>query len=156
MLSWTQSTARMSEARRPRGLRGLARVGLMVAWAAFWLSTALFPCCEVAAAILGGHADNGSRTASAAPPLHHSGATYSECLAHSADSPCGHTLISGPPLVGEYEGLTPDRSPLERFAVDAPVATSLIAVNHFANLALARATSPPSLRPHLRTQRLLI
>jgi hypothetical protein len=146
----------MSEARRPRGLRGFARVGLVVAWVVFWLNTALFPCCEVAAAVLGGHADNGSRSASAAPPLHHSDATHSEPLDHGPDSPCDYTLISGPALVGEYEGPTPDRSPLEWFAVDAPVATSLTAVNHSTNLALAQAAPPPSLRLCLRTQRLLI
>jgi hypothetical protein len=146
----------MSEARRPRGLRGFARVGLVVAWVGFWLNTALFPCCEVAAAVLGGHADKGSRSASAVPPLHPSDATQSEPLDHDPDSPCGYTLISESPLVGEYGVLTPDRSPLEWFAVDAPVATSLTAVNHPAYLALARAAPPPPLRLYLRTQRLLI
>ena len=134
-----RSSARRSEA--GRRLRGFARVGLVVAGVVFWLNTALFPCCEVAAAVLGGHPDNGSRTASAAPPLHHSDATHSELLDHRLDSPCGHTLISGPPLVGKYEGPTPDRSPLGWFAADAPVATSLTAVSHSANLARA---APPA------------
>jgi hypothetical protein len=146
----------MSGANGPWGLRAFARVGLVVAWVVFWLNTALFPCCEVAAAILGGHADNESRSASAAPPLYHSGATHSELLDHNPDSPCGYALISSPPLVGEYEGLTLDRSSLERFAIDSPLATSLTAVNHTANLALTRAAPAPSLRPYLRTQRLLI
>lgn len=146
----------MSETGRPRGLRGFARVGLVVAWVVFWLNTALFPCCEVAAAVLGGHADDGSRSASAAPPLHHADATHSEPLDHSPDSPCGYTPISGSALAGEYEGLTPDRPPLEWFAVDVPVATSLTAVDHSANLALARAVPPPSLGFYLRTRRLLI
>ena len=155
-LSWTRSSARMSEAGRPRGLRGFARVGLVVAWVVFWLNTALFPCCEVAAAVLGGHADTGSQSASAAPPLHPSDATHSELLDHSPDSPCGTTLISVSPLVGEYEVLIPDRFPLEWFAADAPVAPSLTAVNHSTHLALARAAPPPPLRLYLRTQRLLI
>ena len=146
----------MSEARRPRGLRGFARVGLVMGWVVFWLNTALFPCGEVAAGVLGGHADNGLRSVSAAPPLHYSDATQSDPLDQNPDSPCGYTLISESPLVGEYEVLTPDRSPLEWFAVDAPVATSLTAANKSANLALARAASPPSLRLYLRTQRLLI
>lgn len=156
MVSSTRSSARMSEAGRPRGLRGFARLGLVVAWVVFWLNTALFPCCEVAAAVLGGHADNGSQSASATPPLHHSDATHSEPLDHGPDSPCGYTLLSGPPLVGEHEVLTPDRSPLAWFAVDAPVATSFTAVHHSANLALARAGPPPPLRLYRRTQRLLI
>lgn len=146
----------MPEARRSRGLHGFARVGLVVAWAVFWLNTALFPCYEVAAAILGGHADTVSQSASGAPPLHHPGATHSELLDHSLDLPCGTTLISRPQLVGKYAVLTSDRPPLEWFAADGPVATGLTAVNHSANLTLARAAPPPSLRLHLRTQRLLI
>ena len=146
----------MSEARRPRGLRGFARVGLVMGWVVFWLNTALFPCGEVAAGVLGGHADNGSRSTSAAPPLHDSDASHSGPLDHSLNSPCHYTPISGPLLVGEYEVLTTDRPPLEGIAVDAPVATSLTAVSHSANLALARAGPPPSLRLYLRTQRLLI
>ena len=146
----------MSEARRPRGLRGFARVGLVMGWVVFWLNTALFPCGEVAAGVLGGHADNGSRSTSAAPPLHPSDATRSEPLHQSPDSPCGYNLISGPPLDGHHEVLTTERLHLKWLAVDASVATSVTAVNHPAHLALARAAPPPSLRLYLRTQRLLI
>ena len=53
-LSRARSSARTSEAGRPWGLRGFARAGLLVAWLVFWLNTALFPCCEVAAAVLHG------------------------------------------------------------------------------------------------------
>ena len=146
----------MSEPRQPQGLRGFARVGLMAAWVVFWLNTALLPCCEVAAAVSGGYTNNESQSASAAPSLHHSGATQSEPLDHSPDSPCGYTLISASQLAGAYEVLTPDRFPMEWLAVDAPVATRLTAVDHSANLAHARAAPPPPLRLYLRTQRLLI
>ena len=148
----------MSEPRQPRGLRRFARVGLLAAWLVFWLNTALFPCCEVAASVLGGHADNGSLSASAAPLLQHSAATHSEPLDQSPDSPCGYTLASGPPLVGEHEVPAPDRADLEWLAVDVPVAMSLTltAADPSANLALARASPPPPLRLYLRTQRLLI
>ena len=146
----------MSEARRPRGLRGFARVGLVAAWVVFWLNTALFPCCEAAAAVLEGHADNGSQSASAAPPAHHTDATHSEPLHDSPESPCGDTLISVPPVAAAYLGLTPDRLPLAWFAVAAPVATGITAANHSANLALSRAFPPPSPRLYQRTQRLLI
>jgi len=146
----------MSTARRPRGLRGVARVGLLAAWVVFWLNTALFSCCEVAAAVLGGHVDNGSVSASAALPLQHSAAAQSEPLHQSPDAPCGNILISGPPLVGEHEVLAHDRSPLKWFIVDVPVATNLTAVNPSVIFALARASPPPPLRLYQRTQRLLI
>ena len=146
----------MSAARRPRGLRGVARVGLLAAWVVFWLNTALFSCCEVAAAVLGGHVDNGSVSASAALPLQHSAAAQSEPLHQSPDAPCGNILISGPPLVGEHEVLALERFPLEWVAIDVPVATILTAVNPSAILALARASPPPPLRLYQRTQRLLI
>ena len=123
-----------------RTLRGFARMGLVAAWAVFFLNTALFPCSEVAAAVLDGHAD----------------ATHAEPLDHGPDAPCASSLSGGPTLVGEHEVLAPDRSPLGCFAIDAPVATSPTAVNHSANLALARADPPPSLRLYQRTQRLLL
>ena len=154
MLSSIQTTGG-KDAERPRGLRRIARAGLIAAWGVFWLNTALFPCCEVSAAILGGHADHASQSASAAPP-HHSDDSHSEPLDHSPDSPCSDLLTSDPPLAGEYGVLTPDRSSLEWFAVDAPVAAAFTTVHRTANFALARASPPPSLRLHLRTQRLLI
>lgn len=156
MLSWTRSSARLPEARRPRALRGFARAGLVMVWVVFWLNTALFPCCAVAAAVLAGQADSGSQSASAPLPLHYPGAANSVPLGYGPDSPCDYTLIPDSPIVAANEVLTPDRSPLQWFAVDAPVATSLTAVSDSANLALARAAPPPSLRLYQRTQRLLI
>jgi hypothetical protein len=47
------------------GLRGFARVILVLAWAAFWFNTALFPCCEVVAAAFGDHSDDVSQSVSA-------------------------------------------------------------------------------------------
>lgn len=109
----------------------------------------------MAAAVLGGHADNGSRAASPAPP-HYSDNTHSDPHDDSPDSPCGDTLIPVAPIAGEYKGPVPDHSSLEWLPVDAPVATSSTAVSHSANFALARAAPPHSLRLYLRTQRLLI
>ena len=120
--------------------RGFARMGLVAAWAVFFLNTALFPCSEVSAGVLDGRAD----------------ATHAAPLDHDPDSPCAFSIGGGPTLVGEHEVLAPDRSPLGWLAIDAPVATSPAAVNHSANLALARAAPPPSLRLYQRTQRLLL
>ena len=144
------------EAKRLRGLRGSAHAGLIAAWVVFWLNTALFPCCEVTAAVLGGQADSAMQSPSSTPSPHHSDAPHTEPLDHGPDAPCGDTLSANPPLVGENEVRTPERSSLEWFAIDAPVATSFTSVQRAANFALARASPPPPLRPHLRTQRLLI
>ena len=143
------------KAGRAERLRGFARPGLVVAWVVFWLNTAVFPCCEVAAAVLGGQADNVSQAIATVQPAHSPDHTPSGSPLKSSDSPCGDTLNSESPLVEDHDGLTPDRSSLERVAVDAPVATRLPTVES-ANLVLARAAPPPSLRSYLRTQRLLI
>ena len=141
MLSSFRYSTRMSEVSRPRGLRGFARVGLVVAGAIFLLNTTLFPCCEVAAAVLGGH---------------HSKAEHSEPPHHSPDAPCDSSIVSGAALVVEHEVLAPERSPVAWSAVDAPFATIPASVSDSAVIALARASPPHSLRFYLRTQRLLI
>lgn len=155
MLASTRNTGG-EKTGRPRRLRGFARVALVLGWVVFWLNTAFFPCCETIAAALGGHAGNVSQSVSAVQPAHHPDDTHSGPPVHSPDPPCAYSLSAGPTIVGDYEVLTSDRSPQEWFAVDTPVVTSLTAVNHSANLALARAAPPPSLRLYLRTRRLLI
>lgn len=156
MLSLTQYPAKTSVARRSQGLRGFARLMLTIAAAVFLLNSALFPCCEVAAAVLGGHADHGSQSTAAAPASHHAESEHSETPHHSPDAPCDSTLVTGPALVGESAALAPDRSPLGWGIVDAPIVTSITSVNGAEIIALARASPPRSLRFHLRTQRILI
>ena len=155
MLSSTQS-ARSVEAQRLRDLRGLARSGLIAAWVVFWLNTALFPCCEVTAAILGGHADSALQSPSAGQPSHHSDSASSEQPAPSPEAPCADALSADPPLAGEDGVRVPESSSMEWFAMDAPAATHFTWTHRAESFALARASPPPSLHPHLRTQRLLI
>lgn len=131
-------------------------MALMVGWIVFWLNAALFPCGEVIPAAFGAHAGNVSQSVSAVQPAHHPDDTHSGARVHSPDSPCAYSLGAGPPLVGGADVLTADRSSLEWFAVDARIATSITAVNRAADLVLARAVPPPSLRLYLRNQRLLI
>lgn len=145
----------MAEPIKPRRTLGLARAGfLLAAWVAFWLNTALFPCCEVTAAVLGGHAQSESQIASPEDPR--SDAAHSGAQDHAPNAPCDSARNGGPALVGEHEVLTPDRSPAKAFAAAAPVAASPASGNHSANIALARASPPLALRLYLRTQRLLI
>ena len=156
MILPTRSITGISEAKRPQGLRGFARVALMSAWVVFWLNTALFPCYETVAAAIGGYPDSVSQSVSNAQPMHNYGAagTYSERSDPSPYPPCGYTLSTGPASVGMHALPATDHSPLEWFAIDAPV-PSLITASHAENLA-PRGNPPPPLRLYLRTLRLLI
>lgn len=155
--SATRSITGVSEVRQPRVPHGFARVVLVLAWAAFWLNTAFFPCCEALAAAFGDHPDDVSQSVSAAQPAHHSDETRSECPHHSPDSHCGHTLAAGPVINEVYAGLPTDRVHPEWFAIEVSAAADLTAVNQSAILALREYLSPPpSARLYLHTQRLLI
>ena len=153
---WTRSFASTSVAGRPRGRCGFARIGLVMAWLMFWLNAALFPCCEVAAAILGGHAGSGSPITSVALPLHIADATHSDPSDHSPDSPCGDVVFAGLPLASQQEGMTAEWSAPECVAIDAPVVISSPSTDRTTSAALDRDAPPPPLRLYLRTQRLLI
>ncbi len=151
-----QGSASKSVAGWPRSRRGLAQTGLVMAWLMFWLNAALFPCCEVAAAILGGHAGSGSPVTSVAPASHHAAATRSEPSDHNPGSPCGDAVFAGVPLASQAEGMATDQSAPEWIAIDAPVVISSPATDLTTTQALDRAAPPPPLRLYLRTQRLLI
>lgn len=139
-----------------RGPSGFARAGLFLAWLAFWLNTALFPCCEVTAAVLGSHSSNVAQPAGAAPQVDHSETSHSGRPDHDSDAPCGSNLTSVPVVVGESEIPAPDRSHSEKFILIDPLAFNLADVFRPANAELIRATPPPPPRFYERTQRLLI
>jgi len=126
-------------------------VTLILAWVVFWLNTAFFPCCEAVAAI-SDHSANVSQAAPAAQPAHDSDETHTDRPDHSPYSPCGYSLSAQPTSIGV---LAIEYSPLEWFAIDAPVSSGLTAVFRSENLA-PRAIPPPFIRPYLREQRLLL
>jgi len=157
MPSSTRSSAKMPQARRPQGLRGFARVALVAAWAVFWLSTAIFPCCESSAALVAGdHSDEVTQSDSAAPHEHHSGDAHSDGPDHGPYSPCEHAVSTGPVLAVEHTVLTSDRFPSHWLAIEEQLSPSLITAVHRPSLALPQADPPPPPRFYLRTQRLLI
>jgi len=149
---------RVSAVMQRRGLRGLARAWLVAVLAVFSLNSALLPCCEVVAAVLGGHAGNGSPTPSAAPVAHHSSPSHSEPSKHDHGLPCGDKLSSVPAIVGEHAVLISDRPVQIYLADNVPVARSHATEAHPTSLsgALARAAPLPSLALYMRTQRLLV
>ena len=156
MFSSTRSINGVSKPRQPRRLNGFARVILVLAWAAFWFNTALFPCSDAVAAVFGGYSDEGSQPVSAAQLADHSDENHSECSDRSTSSSCGCNLNAGPVIDGVYPGLPTDRVYAEWFTIDVSVTAGLTAVNHFANLAPREYQPPPPFRVYLRTQRLLI
>lgn len=156
MFSSTRSITGVSEAKQPLGLHAFARVIMVLAWAAFWFNSALFPCREAVAATFSGHSDDASQSVSAARPAHASDKTYCERSHHSPDSPCDCTLDAGSAISGAYAGLATDRAHLEWFAIDVSVPVVLTGVNHSANLALREYHPPSPFRLYLHTQRLLI
>lgn len=157
MLPLTRSSAAMPEASRPRRLRGFARVGLVAAWAVFWLSTAIFPCCESIAAVLGGdHSIEVAQSDSVASQAHHSGDAHSEGSDHGPYSPCENALGAEPALVGEQAVLASEHFSMRWIAVEEHSAFGLTVVAHRPSLALPPAAPPPPPGFYLRTQRLLI
>ena len=155
MPSLTRIFSSLPQTRKSLGLRGYAGTWMIAAWAVFWLNTALFPCCEVAAAIFDGHTSSGSQTVPAAPS-HHDDSAHSEPSENGHGSPCGESVNSAPVLIASYEGPAPERFSLDGFVPGGPLATGHKAVYHPANLARAGDDPPPWRRFYLRTQRLLI
>lgn len=141
---------------RLTGLSGLARAGLLAALFALWLGTAIFPCCKMLAAVLGGHPDRATQPAAAAQPLAHPDATHSDCPDHSPEAPCSSMIALVPALVTEAEVPAPDRPPSDRAASSGPTAFYLAGVGRPTDPAPVRATAPPPPDFHQRTQRLLV
>ncbi len=138
---------------QPLGRYRAARMALVLAWTAFWLNTALFPCCELLAAAFD-HPDSASQSASAAQQAHYSDKTHSE---RSDESPlCDYTLSAEPAINGAYAAPPIDSFHLDWIAIATPVAPGLMAVNDSKTLVHRGYHPPPSIRRYLHTQRLLI
>jgi len=132
-------------------------VGLVLAWAVFWLNAAIFPCCEsIAAAIGGDRPVEVAQSDSAALHAYLSADAHSEGSDHAPHSPCEHAVGAEPALVGEHEVLASDRFPLQWVTVEEYSPLGLTVAAHRPNLALPRAAPPPPPRFYLRSQRLLI
>lgn len=152
----TRFSDRMSAAKLPRGRGGFARVALVMAWIAFWLNTAIFPCCEAIAAVVGGdHAIEEAQSNATTPHARLSGSAHSEDLGHDPYSPCEHALGAEPALVGEQEVLASDRFPFHWVAVEEYFSHGPTLGSHRSSVALPRA-APPPLGFYQRSQRLLI
>lgn len=132
-------------------------MALVMAWAAFWISTALFPCCEALAAVFDDHSNAISHSVAAEQTVHRVHESNSEQPHQHSDSPCGHVLDAGPEINGIYAGPPAHRVDSEWIAIVGPVATGLIKALRSETLARNEYhPPPPPFRFYLDTQRLLI
>ena len=130
---------------------------LVMAWIAFFLKTALFPCCEVLAASVGDHSDSASHEDSSAQSAHHADETHNEQPHHGPGSPCDYSYSAESAINGEFAGLPTDRVHWEWFATDMAARVGLTVIDHSHSEMLApREPHSPPFRLYLRTLRLLI
>ena len=158
MLSLMRRFTRESDARRSLHRRRPAHVALLLAWLAFWLNTAFFPCCEALAAAFDDHTAGVSQSAPAATQAHHADPTHTERARDGHKSRCDFSLDAEPAINGEYAGLPKARLNLEWAASDVSFSVGPTAVNQTANFTPRDDHPPPiaTVRLYLRTQRLLI
>ncbi len=128
---------------------------MLLAWAAFWLSTAFFPCCAAIAVAFGDHSDSVLQSVPHALLVHDADETHPDRPDHSPDPPCGHIVSAGPATVDVVAVLATEHSSPEWFALDAHVPSDPVAANNSWNRA-PREIPPPRVRLYLRELRLLL
>ena len=130
---------------RPRGLRQPARATLVLAWLAFWLNTALFPCCQAFAAIVSDHSVSISE-----PALHDH--VSQDCdddqPGHNPYSPCGSFVSANPATISQMTLLATDPTSWNPIAPAAIISSFPIALNVANNFTPHEI--PPPVRLYLR------
>ena len=154
-LSPRRNTIRKPGASRPLRRRSSAHLVLVMAWLAFWLNTALFPCCEALAEALTEHADTPSQSATGERIPHQSNEVHAEHLNPDPSMPCEETVRSVAAIPDAYAQLTPTFD-LELLAITGSVGIDVRAPDHSAIRAPRNYNPPPPFRIYQRTQRLLI
>ena len=145
-----------SGATRALGQRRSARLVLVAAWVAFWLNTALFPCCEALAAALVGHSDIPSQLAIGKGPPHDSGETHAAHVHHNQSIPCKTNVKSVSAISGTYALMPADHFHPVLLLSEGFVVADLRPLDHSAIRAPRNYHPPPPFRLYLQTQRLLI
>lgn len=144
---------------RPPCRRRAAHFVLVLAWVAFWINTALCPCCETLATTLDTHSDDVAESLSASTHIHNVSDSHKEQPDHRSDSPCGHAVNAEPTINSPYAGIPQAQSDLYLDAVYVNITCQRIALVHSATLAFFDYHPPPPYegsRLYLQTQRLLI
>lgn len=141
--------------RTPFGILG--RVSLVAAWAAFWLGTALFPCCEaIAAALADQHGTVVHQSAEASPHAEMPGQAHHDYPDGPTGSACHSPNGSGSAVVGESAQASLDRLIHDVPAMAAGFWPASTDGPQHTQAAIARTARLPPLGFHQRTRRLLI
>ena len=128
--------------------RPFARPVMVLAWLAFWLNTALFPCCQALAADFGGHSENIAKSIALNHLLkdcgdEHAGTPDQE----NPHSPCSSFVSASPAAITQAISPAADHTLWQPIAPTAVV--SLIpAAPNFAT-PLPRFDPPPPVRLYL-------
>jgi len=117
--------------RWPQGLRGFARQILVLAWVAFWLNTAIFPCAQTFAAVFGEHSESQPVAGHQAAQDCHDDQPHQ--LGRNPYSPCGSFLSANAVTISQSALLPTEHTPSKSIAPAADVSpVALNIVNRFA------------------------
>lgn len=157
MSALTSKNNAVSKAASEAIYRCFANTALILGWTAFWLSTALFPCCDAFAEALDGHLQVATQTTGAAQVTAGSQVSDSAHVDHEPASDCGSMVDPGPPSAGEYASFPTDHPYIDCITRDVLFSFALTGVTEARLVALRDYHPPPPTgRVYLRTRRILI
>ena len=157
MSALTSKNNAVSKAASEAIYRRFANFALILGWTAFWLSTALFPCCDAIAEALDGRLQVATQTPSATQAAAGSQLSDSAHVDHEPASDCSSMVDPGPPSAGEYASFPTDHPYIDCSARDVPFSFALAGVTEARLVALRDYHPPPPTgRVYLRTLRILI
>ena len=141
---------RTSGTRRPDRQRGVARVVVVLAWLAFWLNTALSPCCEAIAAGIGDQP--APQAVSDAHPAHNHDETHTDSSDQGPNPPCGHVVSAVPADFAQAAVFAAEH---QNFVTITPDSISALFPAVASALSLfAYSTPPPQIQLYLRDLRI--
>lgn len=142
---------------RQSQLGAMGRISLLIAWTAFWLGTALFPCCEAIAAALADHPGTvAHQSAEASPHTEMPGEAHHDHPDGSPGTLCHSPQGGGSAVVGESATASLDRLVNDVPAMAARVWPASADGRQTTQASIPRPALPPPLGLHQRTRRLLI
>ena len=149
MSSALEIVTRTSVTRRQRGF---ARVVVVLAWLAFWLNTAFFPCCEAVAVGFGDQP--AAQVVSDAHPAHNADETHTHHPDQSPYPPCGHVVSAGPATFSQAAVLAAEHPDFVSITPGATISLLPAAVSTFS--LTTYPTPPPKVPLYLRELRILL